>query len=94
MVYETGCQQCPNLKATQGRRGCARPRDAIAELTRVKRTLDHDVELPSYGRVEAVELIMSSRPLPISFFPPHLGPGRDRAAAALAAWGSSRPGQG
>jgi two-component system, chemotaxis family, protein-glutamate methylesterase/glutaminase len=65
---------------------CTTAEDAIAALSRVEPDLvTMDVELPSLDGLEAVEWIMSSRPMPILVLSAHLGPGSDKAAAALAA---------
>jgi two-component system chemotaxis response regulator CheB len=65
---------------------CPTAQAAIAALPTVKPDLvTMDVELPGLNGIAAVEEIMSSRPLPILVLSAHLGPGNDRAVAALAA---------
>jgi two-component system chemotaxis response regulator CheB len=87
LVYATALQQMLEFEGDiKVAAVCATAEDAIAALPRVKPDLvTMDVELPSLDGLEAVELIMSSRPLPILVLSAHLGPGSDKAAAALAA---------
>ena len=64
---------------------CGTAEEAIAALSSVKPDLvTMDIELPRLDGLEAVEQIMSSRPLPILVISAHVGSGTDRAAAALA----------
>ena len=65
---------------------CATPQAAIAALPTVKPDLvTMDVELPGLNGIAAVEEIMSAQPLPILVLTARLGPGDERAVAALAA---------
>ena len=65
---------------------CATAEEAIAALPSVQPDLvTMDVELPSLDGLQAVGQIMSARPLPILVLSAHVGPGSDKAAAALAA---------
>ena len=65
---------------------CVTAEEAIAALPRLKPDLvTMDVELPGRDGLEAVELIMSSRPVPILVLSAHVGPRSDKTAAALAA---------
>jgi two-component system chemotaxis response regulator CheB len=64
---------------------CGTAEEAIAALPSVKPDLvTMDIELPHLDGLEAVEQIMSDRPLPILVISAHVGSGTDRAAAALA----------
>ncbi len=59
---------------------------AIAALPRLEpQLITMDLELPGIGGLEAVEQIMSARPIPILVLSSHVGPTTPNAAAALAA---------
>ena len=65
---------------------CTTAEEAIAAVPRIEPDLvTMDVELPGMGGIEAVGEIMSSRPLPILVLSGYVGPGTEKAAAALAA---------
>jgi len=66
---------------------CTCAEEAIAALRGVGPDLvTMDIELPGMDGLQAVEEIMNSRPVPIVVLSAHVvGPGRDKAAAALAA---------
>ncbi len=65
---------------------CGTAEEAIAALPRSEPdVVTMDVELPGMNGLEAVGQIMASRPLPILVLSAHVGPGSDKAAAALAA---------
>jgi two-component system, chemotaxis family, protein-glutamate methylesterase/glutaminase len=65
---------------------CATAEEAIAALPSVQPDLvTMDIELPSLDGLQAVGQIMGLRPLPILVLSSHVGPGSDKAAAALAA---------
>ena len=59
---------------------------AIADLARLAPDLvTMDIELPGMSGLEAVEEIMSARPMPILVLSSHVGTSNNVAAAALAA---------
>jgi len=65
---------------------CVTAEEAIAALPLIKPDLvTMDVGLPGRDGLEAVELIMGSRPVPILVLSAHVGPRSDKTAAALAA---------
>ncbi len=64
---------------------CATAEEAIAALPRIRPDLvTMDIELPGMDGLAAVEQIMSAWPVPILVLSSHIGPGNDKAAAALA----------
>jgi two-component system chemotaxis response regulator CheB len=65
---------------------CSTAEEAIASLTRLQPDLlTMDIELPGMSGLDAVEEIMSVRPLPILVLSGHVGRTTEIAAAALAA---------
>jgi two-component system, chemotaxis family, protein-glutamate methylesterase/glutaminase len=65
---------------------CGTAEEAIAVLPRLKPDLvTMDIELPGLDGLQAVEEIMSSRPLPILVLSAHVGPASAKTLAALAA---------
>jgi two-component system chemotaxis response regulator CheB len=65
---------------------CGSAEEAISALPRIQPDLvTMDIELPGMDGLQAVEQIMSSRPLPILVLSAHVGPGSGKAGAALAA---------
>lgn len=65
---------------------CASAEEAIAAIARHAPDLvTMDIELPGMSGLEAIEHIMSVRPVPILVLSSHVGPRSDAAAAALAA---------
>jgi len=65
---------------------CGTAREAIAALPRAKPDLvTMDLELPGMHGLQAVEEIMSCRPMPILVLSAHVGANTSKAAAALAA---------
>jgi two-component system chemotaxis response regulator CheB len=65
---------------------CATAEEALSALPRVKPDLViMDLKLPGAGGLAAIGEIMGSQPLPILVLSAHVGPGSDRALAALAA---------
>jgi two-component system chemotaxis response regulator CheB len=65
---------------------CATAEETVAALPRMKPDLvTMDLELPGMDGLAAVGEIMGSQPLPILVMSAHVGPGSDKASAALAA---------
>jgi two-component system, chemotaxis family, protein-glutamate methylesterase/glutaminase len=65
---------------------CGSAEEALSAIRRLRPDLiTMDIELPGMDGLTAVELIMGTRPMPIIVLSSHVGPGRDKAAAALAA---------
>jgi two-component system chemotaxis response regulator CheB len=65
---------------------CGTAEEAVAATRRLRPDLiTMDIELPGMDGLAAVELIMGTRPMPIIVLSSHVGPGSEKAAAALAA---------
>lgn len=65
---------------------CGTAEEAMTAISRLRPDLiTMDIELPGMDGLAAVELIMETRPMPIIVLSSHVGPGSDKAAAALAA---------
>jgi len=65
---------------------CSTAEEALAATRRLRPDLiTMDIELPGMDGLTAVELIMGTRPMPILVLSSQVGPGSDKAAAALAA---------
>lgn len=65
---------------------CGSAEEALAAIRRLRPDLiTMDIELPGMDGLAAVELIMGTRPMPIIVLSSHVGPGSNKAAAALAA---------
>ena len=65
---------------------CGSAEETLSAIRRLRPDLiTMDIELPGMDGLTAVEIIMGSRPIPIIVLSSHVGPGSDKAAAALAA---------
>ncbi|HEV3066294.1 MAG TPA: chemotaxis protein CheB [Streptosporangiaceae bacterium] len=65
---------------------CGSAEEAVAAIRILRPDLiTMDIELPGMDGLAAVELIMGTRPMPIMVLSSHVGPGSDKAAAALGA---------
>ena len=65
---------------------CGTAEEALAAIRSLRPDLiTMDIELPGMDGLAAVELIMGTRPMPIIVLSSHVGPGSQKAVAALAA---------